>query len=62
MSRCYGTLNGIDADDVEGPESAANKSWNIALTDSTFSRIPGLKFHDLVFGHDLGSGAFSTVR
>ena len=23
---------------------------------------PNLKFHDLVFGRDLGSGAFSTVR
>jgi serine/threonine protein kinase len=26
------------------------------------SLIPGLKFHDLVFGRELGSGAFSTVK
>jgi serine/threonine protein kinase len=24
--------------------------------------LPNLKFHDLVFGHDLGEGAFGTVR
>lgn len=24
--------------------------------------LPDLKFHDLVFGHELGSGAFSTVK
>ena len=24
--------------------------------------LPTLKFHDLVFGHELGEGAFSTVR
>ena len=24
--------------------------------------LPDLKFHQLVYGHDLGSGAFSTVK
>jgi hypothetical protein len=24
--------------------------------------LPNLKFHDLVFGHELGTGAFSTVK
>jgi serine/threonine protein kinase len=40
---------------------------NAAVTDANAMKLtptflPELKFHELVFGHDLGSGAFSTVR
>ena len=63
-----GTFSGIDAlneymvrltpDSVEGN----SKSWQLALSSETPTLMPDLKFHNLVFGRDLGSGAFSIVR
>ena len=37
-------------------------SWQLALSSETPTLLPDLKFHNLVFGRDLGIGAFSTVR
>lgn len=37
-------------------------SWSKAQMAETPTLLPKLKFHDLVFGHDLGSGAFGSVR
>eukprot|EP00956_Cyclotella_meneghiniana_P012503 scaffold17771_cov65-Cyclotella_meneghiniana.AAC.6 len=37
-------------------------SWTKAQMQESPVLLPGLKFHDLVFGQDLGTGAFSTVR
>ena len=65
-----GTLEGIDAleeymhrlspsTDLVDENS---KSWNLALSSETPTLLPDLKFHNLVFGRDLGSGSFSTVR
>jgi serine/threonine protein kinase len=37
-------------------------SWAKAQMAETPTLLPKLKFHDLVFGHDLGEGAFGCVR
>jgi serine/threonine protein kinase len=43
-----------------GPAPTA--SWHDAQLDPTPTLLPSLKFHDLVFGRELGKGTFSTVR
>lgn len=37
-------------------------SWARAQMEQSPVLLPSLKFHDLVFGQDLGTGAFSTVK
>ena len=37
-------------------------SWSKTQMAETPTLLPKLKFHDLVFGHDLGLGAFGSVR
>ena len=37
-------------------------SWARAQMEESPVLLPKLKFHDLVFGQDLGTGAFSTVK
>mmetsp|Transcript_22445 Transcript_22445/g.48666 ORF Transcript_22445/g.48666 Transcript_22445/m.48666 type:complete len:1063 (-) Transcript_22445:116-3304(-) len=37
-------------------------SWAKAQMEESPVLLPNLKFHDLVFGQDLGTGAFSTVK
>ena len=41
---------------------AGEKSWHDLALEPTPTLLPDMRFHDLVFGHELGSGAFSTVR
>lgn len=36
--------------------------WQAQQAALTPTLLPGLRFHDLVFGRDLGAGAFGTVR
>jgi Protein phosphatase 2A regulatory B subunit (B56 family)/Protein kinase domain len=43
-------------------EDEGVSSWSMAQMAETPTLLPTLKFHDLVFGHDLGSGAFGSVR
>ena len=43
-------------------ESSHLSSWAVAQLSESPMLLPDLKFHDLVFGHELGSGAFSTVK
>ena len=38
------------------------KTWHEIQMEPTPTLIPEMKFHDLVFGQELGSGAFSTVK
>lgn len=46
-----------------GTSSAqAQQEWAAALTAEAPLRLPTLKFHDLVFGRELGSGAFGVVK
>ena len=37
-------------------------SWALTQLSDTPTLLPNLKFHDLVFGQELGTGAFSTVK
>eukprot|EP00522_Entomoneis_paludosa_P017392 CAMPEP_0172450846 /NCGR_PEP_ID=MMETSP1065-20121228/9056_1 /TAXON_ID=265537 /ORGANISM="Amphiprora paludosa, Strain CCMP125" /LENGTH=571 /DNA_ID=CAMNT_0013202689 /DNA_START=1 /DNA_END=1716 /DNA_ORIENTATION=- len=43
-------------------EEGGISSWSKTQMAETPTLLPELKFHDLVFGHDLGSGSFGTVR
>merc|ERR1712018_851833 len=36
--------------------------WSKSLLEESPVLLPNLKFHDLVFGHSLGQGAFSEVK
>ncbi|KAG7344303.1 sserine/threonine protein kinase with PASTA sensor domain [Nitzschia inconspicua] len=43
-------------------ENKGASSWSQKQMAETPTLLPTLKFHDLVFGHDLGSGSFGSVR
>jgi serine/threonine protein kinase len=43
-------------------EEEGVSSWSKAQMAETPTYLPNLKFHDLVFGHELGTGAFGSVR
>ena len=43
-------------------EETGFSSWSKNQLAETPTLLPDLKFHDLVFGHELGTGAFSTVK
>jgi Protein kinase domain/Protein phosphatase 2A regulatory B subunit (B56 family) len=49
---------------IEPPDSGEDgvSSWSKMQMSETPTLLPNLKFHDLVFGHDLGKGAFGCVR
>lgn len=53
--------NEMDIDEDESL-AAAQKSWNVMQQSTSPVLLPNLRFLDLVWGHDLGEGAFSTVR
>ena len=53
--------NEMDTDEDESL-AAAQKSWNVMQQSVSPVLLPDLRFLDLVWGHDLGEGAFSTVR
>lgn len=40
----------------------AQQEWAASLTAEAPLRLPTLKFHDLVFGRELGTGAFGVVK
>ena len=44
------------------PMEKDDKPWQAALSLETPTLLPDLKFHNLVFGRDLGVGSFSVVR
>ena len=43
-------------------EEEGFSSWSRAQMAETPTYLPDLKFHGLVFGHDLGTGAFGSVK
>lgn len=47
--------------DASGDDDGTSP-WAKAQMSETPTLLPTLKFHDLVFGHDLGSGAFGVVK
>jgi serine/threonine protein kinase len=61
------TESGLDlilayANRCSGQSSAAAPDWNSRQAALAPTLIPDLRFHDLVFGASLGTGAFSTVK
>ena len=48
----------VDREQVNDPSS----DWNQVQAAASPTLLPSLRFHDLVFGQQLGEGAFSTVR
>jgi len=54
---CY-----IQALEPSAQTVCSEKPWQAALSADSPTLLPELKFHNLVFGKDLGIGAFSTVR
>jgi len=46
----------------EEDDSDGISSWAKAQMEESPVLLPNLKFHDLVFGQELGTGAFSTVK
>ena len=48
--------------DEDDNDSDGISSWAKAQMNESPVLLPTLKFHDLVFGHNLGTGAFSTVK
>jgi len=59
-----GGLRGIlgYADDCRPDEEEDARGWVAAQMAAAPTLLPELKFHDLVFGHELGRGSFSTVK
>jgi serine/threonine protein kinase len=58
-------LSGVLAymEKIKPPEEKKGASeWSKAQMAETPTLLPTLKFHDLVFGHELGSGSFGVVR
>ena len=50
-------------DDIKpAGEDEGASSWSKMQMAESPTLLPSLKFHDLVFGHDLGSGAFGVVK
>ena len=50
-------------DDIKpAAEDEGATPWSKALMEESPTLFPSLKFHDLVFGHELGSGAFGVVK
>ncbi|GKZ00406.1 hypothetical protein MPSEU_000993600 [Mayamaea pseudoterrestris] len=64
----HATLSGLEyvkqyMDAMKPPEEETGaSSWSKVQMAETPTLLPDLKFHDLVFGHDLGQGAFGKVR
>jgi hypothetical protein len=51
-------LDGEDEDEDEDAPSA----WAVDQASAQPRLLPGLRFHDLVFGQVLGEGSFGTVK
>jgi hypothetical protein len=60
MRRCYEEV--FEAGSGDGRDASESKDWNLAQLEVAPKLLPTLKFHDLVFGHQLGEGAFSSVK
>jgi hypothetical protein len=48
--------------DISTSNEEAVEDWNDTQAAITVTLLPQLKFHDLVFGHNIGQGTFSTVK
>jgi hypothetical protein len=48
--------------ETETGEESKEEDWLAVQAAVTPTLLPSLRFHDLVFGHELGRGSFGTVR
>jgi Protein kinase domain len=48
--------------DAEGEEEGEGDDWRAAQAASTPTLLPTLRFHELVFGQELGKGSFGCVK
>ena len=56
-------MEAIDKLISEGQASSSvDRPWEAAQMAPAPTLLPTLRFHDLVYGHDLGEGGFSKVR
>jgi len=55
-------LKGPKSGDDDDSSDDGISDWSKAQMSESPVLLPNLKFHDLVFGHTLGTGAFSTVK
>ncbi len=51
----------IDREGAGDKADSANE-WSLAQAAQSPTLLPALRFHDLVFGGQLGEGAFSVVK
>ena len=51
-----------EGEDGEGDDDGVEVNWKAAQAASTPTLLPTLRFHDLVFGHELGKGSFGCVK
>ena len=60
MQRCMPSANNTKTGQNEG--EGGEGDWLTAQAALTPTLLPTLRFHDLVFGHELGKGSFGTVK
>ena len=58
LATSIGLHEGTKASHTDGEDDDGTSPWAKAQMAETPTLLPSLKFHDLVFGHDLGKGAF----
>ena len=57
-----GPETGLGEVEGEGDDDDVGNDWKAAQAASTPTLLPTLRFHDLVFGHELGKGSFGCVK
>ena len=62
IERCLPNTNRSLDSSLSSPQEEGCSDWNTVQASVTATLLPTLKFHDLVFGHVLGEGAFSVVK
>jgi len=62
IERCLPNTNRSLDSSLSSPQEEGDSDWNTVQASVTATLLPTLKFHDLVFGHVLGEGAFSVVK
>jgi len=62
LKRVLDYMNELKPISAGGEDDDGTSPWAKAQMAETPTLLPSLKFHDLVFGHDLGKGAFGVVK
>jgi serine/threonine protein kinase len=62
LKRVHAYMEKLKSPDEDDKGGDGISSWAKAQMEESPVLLPNLKFHDLVFGQELGTGAFSTVK